>query len=64
MWFDKKKEDREANRKRSNIEIVAHRRATKNVVEETKEVNKKLQDLLLKNHFTIKIFLATGGKKK
>lgn len=64
MWFDKKKQDREANTKRSNVEIVAHRQATKKVVEETKEVNERLQDLLLKNHFTIKIFLATGGKKK
>lgn len=66
MWFDRKKsqnEQRAIDLRRSNVEIIAHRKATKEVVRETKEVNEKLKDLFLKNHFTIKIFLAAGGKK-
>lgn len=65
MWFDKRKtqDNRADNLKRSNIEIIANRKATKEIVRETQEVNDRLKDLFLKNHFTIKIFLAAGGRK-
>lgn len=65
MWLMSKKaaQHREQTH-RSNVEIIANRLATKEVVEETKEVNEKLRDLLVNhNHITLKIFLSAGGKR-
>ena len=67
MWFDKRKQQDEKQlevEKKSSIEIVAHKKASKDVVRQAEEINKKLKNLLVENHFTLKIFLATGGKKE
>lgn len=65
MWpMNKKVKLQQAEEtRRSNIETIANRKATKEVVEQTKEEIDKLYELFQKNHFTIKIFLAAGGKK-
>lgn len=44
------------------VEIVAHKDATSRTVEQAKEANKQLKQLLDENGFTIKIFLSAGGK--
>lgn len=44
------------------LEIVAHDDARKEVVEKAKQVNNHLKELLVENGFTIKIYLAAGGR--
>jgi hypothetical protein len=66
MWpMNKSKKENEATQtKRAGVEIVANRKATKDVVEHTQKINDSLQDLLEnQNHITIKIFFAAGGKR-
>lgn len=46
------------------VEVVVHQNATKKVVDEAKTVNEQLNQLLLDNGFTLKIYLAAGGKTK
>lgn len=46
------------------VEVVVAKEANKEVVELAKEANSNLARLLKENHFTIKIFIATGGKIK
>ncbi len=48
----------------SRIEVVVTKEANKEVAELAKEANEKLNTLLVQNHFTLKIFLAAGGKVK
>jgi intracellular sulfur oxidation DsrE/DsrF family protein len=45
----------------SRVEVVVNKEANKQVVEDAKEANKRLNTLLQKNGFTLKIFLAAGG---
>lgn len=67
-WFKKKHENEQLKRlqqaEKSAIEIVTHKNATKKLIKETKAANEQLQDLLVKNGFTVKIFIAAGGKTK
>jgi len=44
------------------VEIVADKRAQAKVVEQAKEASDKLNALLVENGFTLKIYLAAGGK--
>lgn len=46
------------------IEIVAHKDAAKEVVEQANAVNRQLKELLVENGFTVKIVLAMGGKRQ
>lgn len=46
----------------ASIEIVTDASARKQVVEDAKKANETLNRLLVENGFTVKIFLATGGK--
>jgi len=65
FWSKKsnvKKEELERISHTSKVEVVAHKRATKKAVDEAKQVNKKLNNLLVENGFTLKIYLAAGGK--
>jgi hypothetical protein len=48
----------------NRVEVVVHKEATKKVVNQAKAANKQLNLLLQQNGFTIKIFLAAGGKTK
>lgn len=65
-WFNRNKtpEGETETRHDDRVEVVVHQNAVKEVVEEARVVNEKLKKLLDENHFTLKIVLAAGGKKK
>lgn len=65
-WFNRNKTPK-GNTEQSHdnrVEVVVHQNATKEVVAAAKEANDHLRTLLDENGFTIKIFLAAGGKTK
>lgn len=65
-WFNKNKTphgETETSHD-SRVEVVVHQNAAKEVVNEAKAVNQQLNKLLLDNGFTLKIYLAAGGKTK
>lgn len=65
-WFNRNKTPK-GNTELSHdrrVEVVVHQNAAKEVVEEAIAVNEKLKNLLDENGFTIKIYLAAGGKMK
>lgn len=47
----------------SRVEVELHKSASSDAAEKAKEANKHLNDLLVENGFTLKIYLAAGGKK-
>lgn len=69
-WFRKKKkvQDRGTSlplpeNNKATVEIVAHKQATKDAVHQVQEANQYLREIFEDNdNFTIKIFLARGGK--
>lgn len=65
-WFNKNKDPKGDTEKAHDhrVEVVVHQNATKEVVAEAKRVNDQLKTLLEDNGFTLKIYLATGGKIK
>lgn len=46
------------------VEVVVHKNATQEAITKADEANQHLNDLLIENGFTLKIYLATGGKHK
>lgn len=48
----------------SRVEVELHKAATVQAVEKAKEANQHLNDLLVENGFTLKIYLAAGGQYK
>ena len=48
----------------SRVEVELHKNATRDAAEKAAEANQHLSDLLLDNGFTLKIYLAAGGKTK
>lgn len=46
----------------SRVEVELHKSATTEAAEKAKEANKHLNELLLANGFTLKIYLAAGGQ--
>lgn len=51
----------------SRVEVELHKSASKEAAEKAKKANEHLNELLVQNGFTLKIYLATGGiapKKK
>lgn len=63
-WFNRNKTPKgesEVSHDR-RVEVVVHQNATHEVVQEAKAVNQQLNKLLLDNGFTLKIYLAAGGK--
>lgn len=44
------------------VEIIANQEAKKEVIEKAKKASSDLNELLVQNGFTIKIYLAAGGK--
>lgn len=42
-----------------NVEVVAHKNATKRQVKSVKKANATLNNLFEDNHFTIKLYLAS-----
>lgn len=68
FWFNRQKKTDQLNRleraDRAAVEIVTHKDANKKLVKEAKAANDQLQNLLIKNGFTVKIYIAAGGKTK
>ena len=64
MWSRNKKEESKplALPEQAIIEIEATKDAQKEAFEEAHKVGKQLNKLLVENGFTLKIYLATGGK--
>lgn len=65
LWFKKKRaiiEHQQDVAQHTAIEIIAHKTAKQEAVNEAKDVNKQLKKLLEANGFTIKIYLAAGGR--
>lgn len=48
----------------SRIEVELNKTANTEAVEKAKKANQHLNDLLVENGFTLKIYLATGGTPK
>ena len=44
------------------VQIIANQEAQKEVIEKAKVASNQLNELLVQNGFTIKIYLAAGGK--
>lgn len=67
-WFKKKQipavEITNTEDHDNRVEVVVHKNATQESVVKAEEANQKLNDLLIENGFTLKIYLAAGGKHK
>ena len=65
-WFKKKrKEDVVVQPPASSrVEVEIHKSASREAAEKAKKTNEHLQDLLVENGFTLKIYLAAGGQPK
>jgi hypothetical protein len=63
-WFKRKTEVKltPAPVDQVTFEIETHKEAKTEAVKEAKEASEKLNQLLVDNGFTLKIYLATGGK--
>lgn len=46
----------------SRVEVELHKNANQEAVEKAKKANEHLSDLLAANGFTLKIYLAAGGR--
>ena len=46
----------------SRVEVELHKNATVEAAEKAKEANKHLNELLVANGFTLKIYIAAGGQ--
>lgn len=46
----------------SRVEVELHKNATAEAAEKAKQANEHLNELLLANGFTLKIYLAAGGQ--
>lgn len=47
----------------SRVEVELHKNASEEAAQKAKQTNQHLNDLLVENGFTLKIFLAAGGKQ-
>lgn len=65
-WFNRKmKEDMKIQPPpQSRVEVELHKNATREAADKANEANQHLNDLLVDNGFTLKIYLAAGGKTK
>lgn len=46
----------------SRVEVELHKNASQEAAQKAKDTNKHLNDLLVENGFTLKIYLAAGGQ--
>lgn len=46
----------------SRVEVELHKNASEHAAQKAKETNQHLNDLLVENGFTLKIYLAAGGQ--
>lgn len=61
-WFKKRSESEIERQHDNRVEVIVSKEANKEVVEKAKKANEQLNELLNQNHFTIKIFIAAGGR--
>jgi hypothetical protein len=66
-WFNRKqkpsKEERLKVEKVANLEIVAAKEATDQATKQAIDDANQLKDLLERNHFSVTLYIAVGGKK-
>lgn len=62
-WFTDEKDPAFVEQHKSAVEIVAHKNATKEAKKLVDEANSKLQEVFKQNHFTVKLYIAAGGRK-
>lgn len=62
-WFKRKKNDPIVipPAATSRVEVEVHKNASLEAAQKAKETNQHLNDLLVENGFTLKIYLAAGG---
>lgn len=61
--FSRKKPDMKiAPPSTSRVEVELHKSASEDAVQKAKQANEHLNDLLVANGFTLKIYLAAGGQ--
>lgn len=63
-WFRKKKNDPPIvvhPPVSSRVEVELHKNASEEAAQKAQQTNKHLNDLLVENGFTLKIYLAAGG---
>lgn len=46
----------------NRVEVVVHKNATHEAIAKAQDANQKLNELLVENGFTLKIYLAAGGR--
>lgn len=67
-WFNKKRNPRvevtNTEDQDSRVEVIVNKNATQEAVAKADEANHHLNELLVENGFTLKIYLAAGGKYK
>lgn len=62
FWFkSKKKVERELVTHNATVEIVAGKDDLDKAKKQAQHESKKLNDLLVENHFSLKIYVAAGG---
>lgn len=64
LWFNRKKKPEPivlAPPASSRVEVELHKNASEEAAQKAQQTNKHLNDLLVENGFTLKIFLAAGG---
>lgn len=47
----------------SRVEVELHKNASEEAAKKAQDTNQHLNDLLVENGFTLKIYLAAGGKQ-
>lgn len=48
----------------NRVEVVVQKDATRHAIEKAEQANQTLNELLIENGFTLKIYLAAGGKHR
>lgn len=63
-WFNRKREkaDRVEVAKSANLEIQVAKDATNQATDQALKDAKQLKDLLERNHFSVTLYIAVGGK--
>jgi len=66
-WFNRKKNDNipplvVRPPAESRVEVELHKNASEEAAKKAKDTNQHLNDLLVENGFTLKIYLAAGGQ--
>lgn len=64
-WFSRNKKDAPIvipPAATSRVEVEVHKNASQEAAQKALETNKHLNDLLVANGFTLKIYLAAGGQ--